>query len=291
MSHKDWMIAVSPKVKGAWNLHHALSQQPIEFFVLLGSVNGIRGNHGQANYASANTFLDAFVRYRQQLNLPASVIDLGLVVDIGYAAERPKLLEELIRGGSPMIDEKDFLDSFNLAIQSSRLPLEKLPTHTSGFVNRAQFVVGGIQRPFDARAQGLVRIYNHTLANDSAETGQTSSSRGGENNEMQQFMDKVSADPKYLQEEASASERFLAIQIFRAVKCLLISDTGDHDADLIESASMSDLAVDSLMAIELQSWWRRSMGTQVSVLELTQDSSAFNLAKLARTRLLEALCR
>jgi predicted hotdog family 3-hydroxylacyl-ACP dehydratase len=52
---------------------------------------------------------------------------------------------------------------------------------------------------------------------------------------------------------------------------------------------MSGFNIDSLMAIELQNWWRQSMGTQVGILELTQGTSALELGKVARSRLLEAL--
>jgi hypothetical protein len=109
MSHSDWQTPISAKVHGAWNLHRGLQKQPLDFFVLLSSVYGVRGNHGQASYAAASSFLDAFVQYRQQQNLPASVIDLGPLDDIGHVAERPKLLDELRRIGAPFLKETDFL--------------------------------------------------------------------------------------------------------------------------------------------------------------------------------------
>ena len=49
------------------------------------------GNKGQANYAAANAFLDAFAHYRQRLSLPASAVDLGLIQDVGYVSERADL--------------------------------------------------------------------------------------------------------------------------------------------------------------------------------------------------------
>jgi aryl carrier-like protein len=292
MSHADWTIATSPKVLGALNLHHAFLKQPLDFFVLLGSANGIRGNHGQANYAAANTFLTAFVRYRQQLNLPASILDMGPVEDVGILSERPQLMDGFRRVGAEMVVENEFLDAFHQAIQSSHLPPDNAPTISSGFVNRAQVIIGRIQRPFDARAQGLARIYNGSK-NDAVVTEESSGTEK-EDNAMQKFMENTRANPQSWAEDAATSETFLAKQILEAAKGLLIFDDGgdvddDDDSGLDVSSSLSDLAIDSLLAIELQNWWRQSMGTQISVLELMKDTSVLELGKLARAKILGEL--
>jgi aryl carrier-like protein len=294
MSHADWTIATSPKVLGALNLHHAFLKQPLDFFVLLGSANGIRGNHGQANYAAANTFLTAFVRYRQQLNLPASILDMGPVEDVGILSERPQLMDGFRRVGAEMVVENEFLDAFHQAIQSSHLPPENAPTISSSFVNRAQVIIGRIQRPFDARAQGLARIYNGSK-NDAVVTEESSGTEK-EDNAMQKFMENARANPQSWAEDAATSETFLAKQILEAAKGLLIFDDGgdvddddDDDSGVDLSSSLSDLAIDSLLAIELQNWWRQSMGTQISVLELMKDTSVLELGKLARAKILGEL--
>jgi acyl carrier protein len=288
MSHADWETPISAKVHGAWKLHHALKSQPLDFFVLLGSIYGVRGNHGQANYTAANSFLDSFVQYRQQLKLPASVIDLGALDDIGHIAERPKLRDEMRRIGALFVNESDFLESLELAIQSSHLPPCKEPSITSSFINRAQFVVGGIPHPIDARGLGLSRVVKESKS-DSAADDEAALSLN-ESNSIQRFVRDAKQNPNSLDDDAEGKEEFLAAQIFEAVKSLLIFDT-DDDVEEDDSLNMADLAVDSLMAIELQNWWRQSMGTQVSILELTQGNSALELGKLARARLLEELGR
>lgn len=59
-------------------MHEALSGVDLSFFILFGSVSAVLGQAGQANYVSANTFLGSFVQYRHSLNLPCSVIDVGM---------------------------------------------------------------------------------------------------------------------------------------------------------------------------------------------------------------------
>lgn len=286
MSYADWVTPIAAKVYGAWNLHHALQDQPLDFFILLSSVNAACGNHGQANYAAANNFLDAFVQYRQQLGLPASVIDLGALDKIGHLADHPKILNTMRRNGALFIEETDFLESLELAIQSSLLPISKAPSITSSFINQAQFVVGGIPHPLDARGQGLTRISEGSKTRFAAAEETSLSLK--ESNNMQTFMQEVKQNPKSLVDDAAGAEAFLATQILAAVKSLLVFDNDDDD-ELNGFSKMSYLILDSLIAIELQNWWRQSMGTQISVLELTQGTSALELGKVARARLLEEI--
>lgn len=102
MTVESWQGATEAKVQGTWNLHNALhdQQEPVDFFVLLSSIYGIQGNPKQANYAAASTFLDAFVQFRQQQGLPASVIDLGVMEDIGFVSQHTSILENLRRAGA-----------------------------------------------------------------------------------------------------------------------------------------------------------------------------------------------
>jgi acyl transferase domain-containing protein len=56
-----------PKIDGVRNLHHLLSEEPLDFVVLLSSLAAILGGIGFAPYAAANAFLDSFAQRQRQL--------------------------------------------------------------------------------------------------------------------------------------------------------------------------------------------------------------------------------
>jgi acyl transferase domain-containing protein/acyl carrier protein/SAM-dependent methyltransferase/NADP-dependent 3-hydroxy acid dehydrogenase YdfG len=69
--------AFHPKILGALTLEHCLAEQPLQFFVCCSSVGALLGQTGQANYAAANAFLDAFVQHRRIKEQPALGINWG----------------------------------------------------------------------------------------------------------------------------------------------------------------------------------------------------------------------
>ncbi|WP_051190274.1 type I polyketide synthase [Mycobacterium sp. UM_WGJ] len=80
-----------PKVYGAWNLHRSLREQataqPLDWFCAFSSTAALIGSPGQGAAAAADSWLDAFGRWRQAQGLPATVIGWGPWADTGSVAD------------------------------------------------------------------------------------------------------------------------------------------------------------------------------------------------------------
>ncbi len=64
----------APKVSGTVNLDRATRQQPLDFLVLCSSIAAVFGNAGQADYAAANAFMDAFAEARAVSDAPGRTV-------------------------------------------------------------------------------------------------------------------------------------------------------------------------------------------------------------------------
>lgn len=88
-----------PKVQGALNLHEALANESLEFFLMFSSISSLIGNSGQASYVAANAFLDSFAFYLASRNVPAKTINWGVLSDAGVLANDAALVKVLERAG------------------------------------------------------------------------------------------------------------------------------------------------------------------------------------------------
>ena len=90
---------IAPKAAAAWNLHRLTREDPLDVFLMLGSVAAVIGPPGQGAYAGANTFLVALAAHRRALGLPALTVELGAVSGAGHVAGRPGVRDFLDRIG------------------------------------------------------------------------------------------------------------------------------------------------------------------------------------------------
>jgi acyl transferase domain-containing protein len=82
---EDLHLALRAKVSGAWLLHHLLEDIPLDFFILFSSMSAILNSPWLGSYAAGNAFLDALAAHRRARNLPALSIAWGPWGEAGMA--------------------------------------------------------------------------------------------------------------------------------------------------------------------------------------------------------------
>ena len=130
---RDW----APKVYGAWNLHQATIDQPLDWFCSFSSAAALLGSPGQGAYAAANSWLDAFTHWRHAQGLPATAIAWGAWSEIGRGAD-------FAEGTGAAIDPDEGAYAFEELLRHDRAytgysPLIGTPWIAS-FAERSKFV-------------------------------------------------------------------------------------------------------------------------------------------------------
>jgi acyl transferase domain-containing protein/acyl carrier protein len=95
MTAANLSSAFGPKATGALNLHRATLGMRLDAFVLFSSISGIIGAPGQANYAAANSFLDALAAQRRAAGQVGLSVAWGQIGEVGIAADRKQIARYL----------------------------------------------------------------------------------------------------------------------------------------------------------------------------------------------------
>ncbi len=104
---------LAPKLRGVLSLEAALEGQPLSFFVAYSSATTLIGSPGQGAYVAANAFLEGVMRRRRAAGRPGLAVAWGAIADAGVLADRQELAERLRRTtgvvGIPVADAVNLL--------------------------------------------------------------------------------------------------------------------------------------------------------------------------------------
>ena len=268
--YSDWTDVVRPKVNGAWNLHETLLHHNLDFFIMLSSISGVIGNRGQAAYAAANSFLDAFAHYRTSKGLPATAIDLGVVKEIGFVAERPELQAGLASlSGDATLNEMDVLALIKLAVTGQ---MDRHADH--------QCTIGLSFEHYDPKHPAFFWASDARFSHLRRGAGAPEGSEG----------EGTSITTKQALKKARGLEDAIRVASEGLIGKLSAVLIVPADEISTEKAVVA-LGLDSLTAVEVRSWIAREMDATISTLELMTGSSIKALAEtiILRSKLCEGL--
>jgi hybrid polyketide synthase/nonribosomal peptide synthetase ACE1 len=267
---QSWERAVRPKVAGCYNLNEAFKDDVLDFFILLSSLASVVGSIGQCNYAAANMvrrtlfkislqeltssqFMKPIAQQRRNRGLAASVIDLGMVVGVGYMNQAgPARIDMMERQYNHMrISESQLHNIFTQAIiaghPGSCYPVELITGLTPASKSHEPL---WYENP----------LFSHYRSTEKIEHESDSSPE--QSNSVQQ--DVISAA-----NEGAALDVILPRFSAQLAQILQVApDRNKPDEPLIE------LGVDSLIAIEISSRLFTDLGYKVSVLKILGGMSA-----------------
>lgn len=270
LTHDDWYAAADPKVLGALNLHEALTGQDLDFFVSFSSISYVVGQIGQANYASANAYLAAFAQYRHSLGLPASVLNVGVMDEIGYVVENKALMDQFRALSYYTLKETELLDAIGYQV-THQVPA---PATDGSFTNPAELVIGlKSTKPLSDPNNRAVWKRDVRMAHDHVKDADAESGSGNE--DFSGFLKSMNMDITLLDVQVNID--FLTQKIGECIYVLMSRSPEELDVNI----TLSALGVDSLVAIEIRNWWRHTLGVNTSVLEIMGAGSISMLGKLA----------
>jgi len=218
---------LAPKVRGAWNLHHATKGMDLDAFVLFSSIAGSTGGPGQSNYAAANAFLDGLAAWRHKRGLPATSLAWGLWEPSGEGMTshlgRADLLR-MRRQGIGALSTREGLRLLDDALVRPDTQLLPAKLELSAMARAKES--GGAVPPL---MQGLIRP---SLREVSEPQGVSATG----------LVDELSALP--------ATER--NERLMRAVQAEVAAVLGLSDVSVVRpTRTLQELGLDSLMAVEL----------------------------------------
>lgn len=263
MTIEEYHTTISNKVQGTWNLHNAslLQKLPLDFFSLLSSISGVVGQKGQANYAAANVFMDAFAIYRQSLSLPAHSIDLGVIEDVGYVAEQAGMQKFFDKKYWTGINESVLRKILSYSILQQTGPLDPRSS--------AQLISGiPVPQPEDSDLFRDARFGGLFISDDANGGGRTRGSADG-SKDIQAF---------FLLHRSGADA---AVVLAAAVEVVnkQFTKTLRLEEPLEPAKALTTYGLDSLSAVEFRNWIRAELGAELTLLEITNATSLFSLCE------------
>jgi len=223
------------KMIGALNLHALTQSDPLEMFVLYSSASAVVGNPGQGPYVAANLYLDALAQFRHANGAPALSIGWGAIRDAGFLTRNENVVDMLkSRTGLEATPAKDALADLGrvLAAGASRVSVARFD------LQRLQQILPAAQSP---RFEPIM-----PSKADAALAGE------------EDLGELLEAMPK------SERRGFVLERIMENTAKVLGTSANQIDV----SKPLSDLGLDSLMAVELAGSIERDVGQAMPVMQL-----------------------
>ncbi len=253
---------LGPKADAAAHLHELTADLDLAMFVVFSSSSGLFGGAGQANYAAANTFLDALAVHRRHRGLPAISLAWGpwdQTAGMGASLSDADFAR-MARSGMPALSAADGLALFDLARVTDDALLAPVKLDLATQKENAQRDSGEVH----PLLRGLVRAPARRAATAAGRTEPASWS--------QRLAGKTRAE----------QDELLLDLVIGQVAVVLGYDS---PLDIKPSLAFKELGFDSLSAVELRNTLSAATGVKLPATLVFNYPNAIELAAHLRAEL------
>lgn len=275
MTLETLLVTTRPKVEGSIFLDEIFCKNTLDFFIFFSSMSSVMGNVGQANYSAANQFMSSLAHQRRERGLAASVINIGPVLGVGYIArEHAQAVEDSIhRGGYMCISEYDFLQLFAEGVSTghanSDAPVE-IFTALREISPEEPYKPSWLTNP----------IFGNYV-------------QRGDNRDHTSNTTKVVVPLKSQIGEAKNIMELHDILVAAVTSKLCTLFQLEHEKfetkDEMSHLRLDELGIDSLLAVDIRTWFIKSLDVNIPVLKILSGVSVAELVSIAMDSLIPSL--
>ncbi|RAL07848.1 polyketide synthase A [Aspergillus homomorphus CBS 101889] len=243
----DLGIALDFKMKGSRYLDELFSKPTLEFFVLFSSLGALMGIPEQPYQHTASLYMSELVQQRRAKGLAASIVQMGMVVDVGFGSSLDSHeLAKLTNQGYAALSETDIHHAFAEAV-----------TAKSG--DGSEIIIGfsSAMRPDDDQ---IVSPWHSNPILSHFFSGKTMQERQGEPVASTRTIRARLAQSKCKEEACQILLTFFT----QRLQSMLQLPAGKLRTDV----QLLDLGCDSLLAVEIGSWFEKEAGIEIPALEV-----------------------
>ncbi|KAJ5247638.1 hypothetical protein N7468_002621 [Penicillium chermesinum] len=243
-----------PKVQGSLLLDELFSEDTLDFMIFFASMAAITGSAGQTAYNAANMFMTSLAAQRQKRGLASQAINIGAIVGNGYVTrelqlEQQKKVQEV---GSSWMSEQDFQEIFAEGVISC---MEEKGTSEICCCLKVD--------DDDTKDWIMNPMFQHLVSKSNAMLSVDKKNRAG-----------VMVKTQLL--EATSHEEVLdIIKVSFTLKLQSALDT-DPSKSVLE-LTPDELGVDSLVAVDLRSWFLKELAVDMPMLKIFSAGSISEL--------------
>ncbi|KAE8154018.1 hypothetical protein BDV25DRAFT_168001 [Aspergillus avenaceus] len=266
LSFNDFQTVLRSKIDTTVNLDRVFSEEanePLDWFMGFSSIVGTTGNPGQVAYSAGNCFMKALINQRRSRGLAGSVIDISRVIGVGYI--------ERESSGRLTKEHQERLSSRSGALAMSEIDLHQL---------FAEAIICG--RPHSGLNPEVISGLAPITTEEAKDVFWATNSRFGllirEANSAAAVSDKTANVPVRKMLEAATTPQDVRKILLSAFKTKLRAAMFLSESDaLSESTPLVDMGVDSLVGVEMRSWFLKELGVDVPVMKILGGASIAEL--------------